>query len=283
MSSSKPPPPPRSDRPPSFNKERDEFIETFFNKGARFTQELLRENEALNQQIAELENDNAAMRLQIKSDQAIRELLTKIEQLETEKAQLVSEFREVEAKSSAVEMTYSEVENELANLASLYVASRQLHSTMNVSSAVRQLKEILEQLVGAATYAVYFLSDDATRLVRIASHGMEDDALAHVDLREGPVGKVFTAGASSIAEDGDLTNRGVSNPAACIPLRIADRVVGVIAIFSTLEQKTRFLPVDYEFFKLLSGHAASAIVAARLFADADRQVPGIESFLEHGV
>ena len=135
MSSSKPPPPRRSDRPPSFNKERDEFIETFFKKGARFTQELLRENESLNQHIADLENENAAMRLQIKSDQAIRELLTKIEQLETEKAELVSEVREVEAKSSAVEMTYSEVETELANLASLYVASRQLHSTMSVSSA----------------------------------------------------------------------------------------------------------------------------------------------------
>jgi vacuolar-type H+-ATPase subunit I/STV1 len=281
--SSKPSAPPRSDRPPSFNKERDEFIQTFFSKGARFTQELLRENEILNQQIAELESENAAMRLQIKSDQAIRELLTKIQQLEQEKAQLVSEVHEVEAKSSAVEMTYTEVETELANLASLYVASRQLHSTMNVSSAVRQVKEILEQLVGARSYAIFFLSDDATGLVRIASRDLEEDALPRVDLHTGSIGKVFSTGTADIAEDGNLSKCTTSSPAACIPLRIADRVVGVIAIIATLEQKTRFLPVDYEFFKLLSGHAASAIVAARLFADADRQVPGIETFLEHGV
>ncbi len=281
--SSAPPAPPRSDRPPSFNKERDEFIQTFFNKGARFTQELLRENELLNQQIGELEADNAAMRLQIKSDQAIRELLTKITELEAEKAQLLSEVREVEAKSSAVEMTYSEVETELANLAGLYVASRQLHSTMNVSSAVRQVKEILEQLVGAKTYAIFFLSDDATSLVRIASRGLDDSETGRMDLHAGLVGKVFSTGTSIIAEDGDLPSRREADPAACIPLRIADRVVGVIVIVATLEQKARFLPVDYEFFKLLSGHAASAIVAARLFADADRQVPGIESFLEHGV
>ncbi|PIE05854.1 MAG: hypothetical protein CSA75_02590 [Sorangium cellulosum] len=273
----------RSDRPPSLNKERDEFISTFFKKGVRFTQEILGENESLHQHIQELETENAAMQLQIKSDQAIRELLTKISQLESEKAQLVSEVREVEAKTSAFETTCCEVENELSNLATLYVASRQLHSTMTVSSAIRQVKEILEQLIGANQYAVLFLSDDATRLVRIASHGLEDSELASVSLQDGMIGEVFHSGSAEITEDGDLPHHGLSNPAACIPLRIADRVVGVIAIISTLEQKTRFLPIDYEFFKLLSGHAASAIIAARLFADVDRQVPGIESFLEHGV
>ncbi len=154
---------------------------------------------------------------------------------------------------------------------------------MTVSSAVRQVKEILEQLMNTSKYAVLFLSDDATRLVRIASHGLRSDELTSADLTEGRIGAVFNSGEANIAEDGDLPIRTVENPAACIPLRIADRVVGVIAIASTLQQKTRFLPVDYEFFKLLSGHAASAIIAARLFADVDRQVPGIESFLEHGV
>jgi len=283
MSSTDPPPSRHSDWPASFNKERDEFIQTFFKKGARFTQELVRENEALHQQLLELENENAAMRLQIKSDEAIRELLTKIEQLEDDKTALLSEVREVEEKSSEVETTYSEVENELSNLASLYVASRQLHSTLSVSSTVRQIKEILEQLVGARSYAVYLLSDDAARLVRIASRGMDQDSYAQVALDEGPVGKAFSEGVAKVAEDGDLSQRTFAVPAACIPLRIADRMVGVIAIIATLEQKTRFVPVDYEFFKLLSGHAASAIVAARLFADVDRQVPGIESFLEHGV
>lgn len=281
MSSNKPPS--KRSEPPSFNKERDDFIETFFKKGVRFAQELLAENEVLRQHIAEIEADNAAMRLQIRSDEAIRELLVKIEQLESEKAQLALDYREVAARSTAFESTYSEVENELSNLASLYVASRQLHSTMTVSSAIRQIKEILEQLMGAARYAVLFLSDDAKRLVRIASKGLADDQLCSVSLREGVVGEVFESGKARIAEEADLPVRSAENPAACIPLRIADRIVGVITIVSTLEQKTRFMPVDYEFFKLLSGHAASAIIAARLFADVDRQVPGIESFLEHGV
>ena len=273
-----------SDRPsPSFNKERDAFVETFFKKGAKFAQDLLRENEQMRQRLSELEPENAAMRLQIKSDEAIRELLGKIHDLESEKQQLVSRFREVEAKSSEVEMTYAEVESELSNLASLYVASRQLHATMRLSGVLRQLREILEQFVGARTYGVYFLSDDATELVHIAGRGLADEGHARTKPGLGPIGAAFDSGAANISEDADVHERTLNQPAACIPMRIEDRVVGVIVIVSTFEQKTRFLPVDYEFFKLLSGHAASAIVAARLFAEADRQVPGIESFLDHGV
>jgi hypothetical protein len=56
-----------------------------------------------------------------------------------------------------------------------------------------------------------------------------------------------------------------------------------VALFSTFEQKTRFLPVDYEFFKLLAAHAASAVVAARLFAEGGGKTPGIDAFLDLGM
>jgi putative methionine-R-sulfoxide reductase with GAF domain len=274
----------QSDRPSqSFDKERDAFVETFFKKGAKFAQDLLRENEQMRQRLSELETENAAMRLQIKSDEAIRDLLRKIQDLEREKLLLVSQFKEAEAKSSEVEMTYAEVESELANLASLYVAARQLHATMRLSGVIRQLREILEQFVGARTYGVYFLSDDAAELVHVAGRGLTDAGHVRIKPGTGPIGEAFASGTANISEEGDVHERDVERPAACIPMRIEDRIVGVIAIVATFEQKTRFLPVDYEFFKLLSGHAASAIVAARLFAEADRQIPGIESFLEHGV
>ncbi|HVJ22247.1 MAG TPA: hypothetical protein VM686_42870, partial [Polyangiaceae bacterium] len=62
-----------------------------------------------------------------------------------------------------------------------------------------------------------------------------------------------------------------------------DRVVGVIAIFSTLTQKTRFDAVDFELFKLLGQHAAAALVCASLFAQAERKLPGLEAFLDLSV
>jgi hypothetical protein len=60
-------------------------------------------------------------------------------------------------------------------------------------------------------------------------------------------------------------------------------VVGVIAIFATLAQKRKFDTIDFELFKLLGQHAAAALVAASLFAQAERKLPGLEAFLDLSV
>jgi len=75
----------------------------------------------------------------------------------------------------------------------------------------------------------------------------------------------------------------VQDPPAVIPLSVDDRVVGTIAIFSTLAQKNKFDQVDFELFKLLGQHAAQALVAASLFAQAEQKLPGLEAFLDLSV
>ncbi|HEV2721355.1 MAG TPA: diguanylate phosphodiesterase, partial [Thermoanaerobaculia bacterium] len=50
---------------------------------------------------------------------------------------------------------------------------------------------------------------------------------------------------------------------ACIPLKLDDRVVGVIGIFRLLQQKQGLEPLDFELFDLLSSHAASALFCTR--------------------
>ena len=42
--------------------------------------------------------------------------------------------------------------------------------------------------------------------------------------------------------------------------------VGVIVIYRLLEQKEKFVEIDYELFKLLALHSASAIIGAGLFS-----------------
>src|SRR5689334_20445927 len=68
--------------------QRDTFVHTFFKKGAEFTDELLRENDRLRKQQIELDADNTRLRSQLASDEAIRDLLRKIDQLEREKQNL---------------------------------------------------------------------------------------------------------------------------------------------------------------------------------------------------
>jgi hypothetical protein len=54
--------------------------------------------------------------------------------------------------------------------------------------------------------------------------------------------------------------------------------IGVIAILDFFEQKKEFEEIDFEFFKLLAVHSASAIVAAGLMANAGSMGAGLERY-----
>src|SRR5262245_51048767 len=111
---------------------RDTFLHSFFKKGAQLVEDLLRENERLRCRVDDLEVNNTALRTQLASDEAIREALRKIEQLEREKHDLISRATEAAAQSTRSIARYVEVENDLAELANLYVAGDQLHSTLQL-------------------------------------------------------------------------------------------------------------------------------------------------------
>jgi hypothetical protein len=270
-----------SDRPPEdLKKERDAFIQQFFRKGAQFTEELLTENERLRDRISDLEQENGKLRAHLASDEAIRELLRKIEELEREKHELVNRSVRAEAVKDNFGSMVEEVEREVANFANLYVATAQLHSARTVRGALRALKELLAQLLGAAAFAVYFVSDDGEELVAIASEGVNSADVARVSAKEGPIGLAFTSGELAVETTRDVSRLSIEDPAALIPLHIEGRVHGVIAIFGTLVQKTEFVGMDRELFKLLGAQAAPALCNARLFTDAGRRVPGVQAFVD---
>jgi len=269
-----------SDHPlPELKKERESFIQTFFTKGAQFTQELVNENLRLRHRRAELEQESTKLRTQLASDDAIRELIKRIDELERDKKAVLSRFEEAEAASSKWVDEYAEVEGELAHFANLYVASYQLHASLSFRTTVRQISELLEQLVGASAFAVYLQKSDGRSLVPIAAEGMGKPRAIPIDPDDGGIGEVFSTGVAQI-ERGDLGVGSLQSPIALVPIKLEDKVVGVIAILATLEQKPRFLPVDLELFKLLGAHAAAALVCAKLFADAGHQIPSFDSFFD---
>jgi hypothetical protein len=270
----------RSERPlPELKKERDSFIQSFFKKGAQFTQELVNENSRLRGRVGELEQETAKLKAQVASDDAMRELLKKINDLEKQKRTLLSRYEEAEAASSRWVDQFAEVEGELANFANLYVASYQLHASLSFRTTVRQIKELLEQLVGAHSFAVYLAKSDGKTLAPIVTERVAKPRLVPINPSDGGIGEIFSTGVPRI-EKGNLASGSIDNPVALVPIKLEDKVVGVFAIFSTLEQKTRFLPVDFELFKLMGAHAAEALVCACLYADADHQMPSFDAFFD---
>jgi hypothetical protein len=269
-----------SDRPlPELKKDRDSFIHTFFTKGAQFTQELVNENTRLRHRLGELEQEGTKLRAQVASDDAIRELLKKIDGLEREKGNLLSQFQQAEAASSRWVDQYTEVEGELANFANLYVASHQLHASMSFRTTVRQIKELLEQLVGSRAFAVYLGTADGKMLVPIVYEGLGKPKRIAVNPSDGAIGEVFSTGMSRV-ETGDLARGSLEHPLAVVPMTHEHKVMGVFVVYATLEQKPRFLPVDFELFKLLGAHAAGALLSACLFANAGHKIPSFDPFFD---
>ncbi len=261
--------------------ERDQFLKKF-SGGAKLSEEFLREVEQLQDRLRLLEAENAGLRAKVEADEAIRELLGKIDRLETEKRELLSRYHRVEEVNSEFTARVQEVESEFANLANLFVASNQLHSSLSPRGVTRRIKEVLAQLVGAERYCMYLANGDSTELVPIAYEGVAGSALTPVKIGDSELGQALLKGAASVS-DQDPTAGTVERPAAIIPLTVDEKTVGVIAIFSTLAQKKRFDTVDFELFKLLGQHAAAALVSASLFAHSDRKLPGLEAFLDLSV
>jgi putative methionine-R-sulfoxide reductase with GAF domain len=261
--------------------ERDLFLKKFTG-GAKLTEDFVREVEQLQERLRHLEAENAGLRAKVEADEAIRDLLSKIDRLENEKRELVSRFHRVEAVNSEFTARVQEVESEFANLANLFVASNQLHSSLSPRGVTRRIKEVLAQLVGAERYCMYLANHDTTELVPIAYEGVAGSSLTSVKIADSELGQAVVKGAASVS-DLDPTLGTVQRPAAIIPLSVDEKTVGVIAIFSTLAQKKRFDTVDFELFKLLGQHAAAALVSASLVAQTDRKLPGLEAFLDLSV
>lgn len=274
--------PTSSDAPgPDLRTERDQFLKKF-TRGSKLTDEVLRDVELLQDRLRDLEAENASLRAKVEADEAIRELLAKIERLESEKRDLLSRFHHAEAKSSEFTARVQEVESEFANLANLFVASNQLHSSLSPRGVTRRIKEVLAQLVGAERYCMYLSNAESSELIPIAYEGVAGSALTPVKIADSELGQALLKGTASVS-DADPTQGTVQRPAAIIPLSVDEKTVGVIAIFSTLSQKNRFDTVDFELFKLLGQHAAAALVSASLFVHTDRKLPGLEAFLDLSV
>lgn len=267
--------------PPDLKRERDELLQSL-TRGTRLTEEFLAAHERLLARLQEVEEENARLRATVQAEDAIRDLLQRIDGLETEKRELLSRTQRAEATSSAVTSRVHEVEEEFSNLANLFVATNQLHATLSPRQVVRRVKEVLAQFVGAERYGMYLVNADGTELVPVASEGLPGESVAPLPV-DGPlVGDAFRQGAARV-EDGDPSQGTPSRPVAVIPLMVDDRGVGVIVVYSTLAQKTSFDTIDFQLFKLLGQHAAAALVCASLFVQAGRKLPGLEAFLDLSV
>lgn len=258
-----------------------EFIETFFKRGAEFTEELMRENERLRFRVVHLEEElrtarDATPHKPGSAQNALRELVARIEALETEKAQLLERFDGATLESRDFAARFQEIERENNNLANLYVASFQLHSTVELREVTQIILEILLNFIGAKTFAVQLVDEERGRLRTLAAEGIERGRVPEPELaKAGKVAEVVRSGKPFFDEARLAARADLERPVIVVPLKIRDHVVGAIVIWDLLQQKTTLQEVDYELFNLLGAHAASSLQGAKLTAELGNRPPAL--------
>ena len=169
---------------------------------------------------------------------------------------LRARFEEIAVANHRFAERYQQIEEQSSNLANLYVASYQLHTSVDRDAVLNAIQEIVINLIGSEQLAVYQYNSDAEYEL-VAQFGLDPARLLKTIGGEYAVEKLGEGHIFQEPTEGEPLT-------ACIQLRIEDRVVGAILVFRLLEHKTELQPLDYELFDLLGVHASVALYCATL-------------------
>lgn len=240
--------------------QREEFVRSFLHKSAELAEELIRDNQSMEQQLQREREENAKLRAQLASNDAARELLITIERMEEERRELLQRSAEL----SLFEQRQADTERELNDLASLYVASSQLSTSLSLARVVKHMGELMEQLVGGQSFVFYLVTADGRRAIPVSAQGKLPAPLGPITLEDGPLADACLTGVPRIHEPD--APRAAGEPIAILPLQFGSQVVAMFALYELLPHKRAFEKVDRELFKLLAVQGAAALIAANLYA-----------------
>ena len=193
-------------------------------------------------------------------------------------ARLEKRLAEVEEENQGLSARYVRITQQNESLTNLYVASHQLHSTLDPQEVLGIVNEILINLIGAEEFTVFLVDKTTRELTPVTGGGaLSQRASGEFRWEENVLGRVVETGEAFYLDEQNPLPGG---PLACVPLKIKQEVVGAVVIFKLLVQKEGFTSMDSEILNLLAGHAATAVVASHLYADAERKLKTIKGFMQ---
>jgi len=256
--------------------DKSDLLIRLFEEGKNFTQEVLKENERLRLLLAAQKADSEIK----KKEDTLPENLARLEmenrRYKEELDQLRRTLDDVEAENKEFAQKYVTVEQQNSSLANLYVASYRLHSTLDFKEVINIIKEIVINLIGSEMFGLFLKDEKLNELSLATQEGLDDKKCRPVLIGFGRAGEAAEKGDAYYA----ARKESEDDPIACIPLKIHDRLLGLIVIYQLLKQKDGFAQVDFELFNLLADHAATAIYCSQLHTQAERKLSTMQNLLE---
>jgi hypothetical protein len=189
--------------------------------------------------------------------------------------ELHGRIQQLEGSLAEMEQLLASTERQAAQLVNLYVATYQLHASLETGDVRAAIADIAVNLLGAERFGIW-LKDDAGALW-LAPEG----SLA----REGTGAPRGYVPGDSIVDaclarcSPQFGPREGSQVMAAVPFVRHGDVIGVLVIETFLSHKPGLDAQDHELLDLMAAHAASALLAARAFHVSQRKLQAYEGLL----
>lgn len=170
-----------------------------------------------------------------------------------------------------------EVEQQTGRVMNLYVATYELHASLDPVQVQETISEIALNLLGAEHYVLILRKGGSDECEVVMAEGVGDDSLF--------AGGTYSGGdpvVDGALESGALVvgRRDGSEAIAVVPLRIEGATIGALVLLKLLDHKNGIEEHDRELLDLLAAHAATALVASRVYAKTDRKLRTLEGLMD---
>lgn len=258
------------------DKSKQELIIKVLEETKLFTQNLLKENDRLRLMVAGLKaGQDTLSETRKKPEDMLGSLEERYEFIVTENNRLQQELEHIkeeitkaDSESQDYHTRYSELEQQNEMLANLYVTISRLHSTLKFNEVIEIIKEIIINLVGSESFAIYWFDEPGRQLCFIGGESEIVPPTQTIPIGQNIISKSAQTGEIYIS----MSETPNQEPMACIPLKSINRVLGVIVIYHLLAHKTAFSQTDFELFSMMADHAANAMVSSMIFAQTHQEL-----------
>lgn len=195
-----------------------------------------------------------------------------------EMAQLHERLKDLESDRSELSQSLADHEQQASRLMNLYVATYQLHASLDPQEVQSTVAEIAVNLLGAERFALLFWAGDGNDCEITMGQGLSEDESGLYS------GGRYSGGDPALdatLADGALRIGPIegSNAIAVVPLTVQGTTVGALVILKLFDHKPKVRPEDRELLDLIAAHAASAIFAARVYSATDRKLKTLENLV----
>jgi GAF domain-containing protein len=191
--------------------------------------------------------------------------------------QLQQRLAELEDDRNQLSKQLSDYEAQTGRLMNLYVATYQLHSTLDPGEVQSTIAEIATNLIGAEQFALLFWKGESGECEIAHAQGLDRSDLYENGRYSGGDPAIDATLSDGVLRIGPIDG---SDVVAVVPLSVQGAVVGALVIHKLFAHKAMLRADDRDLLDLLAAHAASALFAARVYSATDRKLKTLESLIQ---